>query len=158
MSSPCHGSVSSNGSPKTTRGSCGAASSLSGTRDGSRRPSRLLPEAPDDFRRRLNTIFLRTCYLDDDEGVTISLLQPHHGDPLATVRTQSRGSTPKRSNDALEAHEKASATTRGLLRIPSTADSPSRIFQIRVRVSVSWWGGRGSNPRPMDYESTALTN
>lgn len=21
-----------------------------------------------------------------------------------------------------------------------------------------WWGGRGSNPRPMDYESTALTD
>lgn len=28
----------------------------------------------------------------------------------------------------------------------------------RLREVPSTWGGRGSNPRPMDYESTALTD
>jgi len=31
-------------------------------------------------------------------------------------------------------------------------------FRSMVRVSVSWWGGWGSNPRPRDYESPALTS
>jgi hypothetical protein len=42
------------------------------------------------------------------------------------------------------------ATTLAATRAPRVA----RVADLRKR----WWGGWGSNPRPKDYESSALTD
>jgi hypothetical protein len=48
---------------------------------------------------------------------------------------------------------------RGILSPPARRGRACWRREISGRLTGnSWWGGRGSNPRPTDYESAALTN
>ena len=118
---------------------------------------RLYLDAPDSIRQLLNQAFFTHIYVDPDGTVRRS----ERTKPLGYFLKRD---TPSVSADeagaeqgepaALEAGEEA----WNPLTWTPTRRTPSRSFGPGVLVRQFWWGGQGSNLRPRDYESPALTS